>query len=74
MQWNLIIARKEKGIYQKDLAKVLNISEDGYGMKERGQVQFNANEMFILSDYFDKKIEQLFLRPNFGSTEKAEVK
>lgn len=70
MQWKLIITRKEKHLKQEDLAKLLKISTDAYGMKERSQLQFKADEMFILSDYFDKKIEQLFLPSNFGNTEK----
>lgn len=70
LQWNLIIVRKEHGITQEKLAEVLGISEDAYGLKERGKVQFKADEMFIISDYFDKTIEDIFLPVNFGKTEK----
>jgi len=69
MQWNLIITRKEKGLNQVEVAKILNISADAYGMKERGQLQFKADEMFLLSDYFGKPIEQIFLSTNFGNAE-----
>jgi len=74
VQWNLIITRKENHLKQEDLAELLNISTDAYGLKERGQVQFKADEMFMLSEYFGKSIEQLFLPSNFGNTEKMEVR
>lgn len=69
MQWKLIRLRKERGLHQKDLAKLLNISENAYGMKERGKHQFRQDEMFKLSMFFDLPIEQIFLPTNFGNTE-----
>lgn len=70
MQWNLIIIRKEKGLNQEDVAKTLGISTDAYGMKERGKLQFKADEMFTLSNYFGKRIDEIFLPANFGNNEK----
>ncbi len=73
MQWNLIRLRKEHKLLQKDMEKILSISKDSYGMKERGQVQFTMDEMFILSRYFGLPLEQIFLPRNFGNTEIKEV-
>ncbi len=69
MQWGLITLRKMAGISQKDIAKYLNISEDGYGKKERGQYQFTQNEMFAIAELFDKGLDDIFLPRNFGNTE-----
>lgn len=69
MQWKLLRLRKEKGLTQVELAKVLNITAENYGQKERGDKQFRQDEMFILSDYFGKPFEDIFLPRNFGNTE-----
>ncbi|MGG4180826.1 transcriptional regulator [Virgibacillus pantothenticus] len=72
MQWNLIRLRKENNLFQKDMEKILSISKDAYGLKERGKVQFTMDEMFTLSQYFGLPIEQIFLPRNFGDTETKE--
>lgn len=61
---------------QKDIAKKLKISVDAYREKERGNSQFRADEMFILSEFFGKPIEQIFLRRNICNTDiiGAEIK
>lgn len=74
LQWNLIRIRKELKLSQKDVAKILGISTDAYGMKERGEVQFKQDEMFILSRYFGLPMEVIFLPRDFGKTEIKEGK
>lgn len=64
MQWNLIRLRKEAGLTQKDLAKMIGVNITTYVNKEAGEYQFKSNEMFILRDYFQKPIEDIFLPPN----------
>lgn len=71
MQWKLIVMRKEKHLNQVDLAKLLNITRESYGMKERGEMQFKADEMFKISQFFEKDIEKIFLPSNFGNAEVA---
>lgn len=61
MQWNLIRLRKEQGLSQSDLAKVLSINVSTYQNKETGKSSFRDYEMFIISQYFDKTIEEIFL-------------
>ncbi|SUL88996.1 helix-turn-helix family protein [Staphylococcus aureus] len=52
MQWNLIKLRKERKCTQEDLANLLNISTEGYRLKELGKHQFKNDEMFIIADFF----------------------
>ncbi|BGE83305.1 MULTISPECIES: helix-turn-helix transcriptional regulator [Bacillota] len=61
MQWNLIKLRKERKCTQEDMAKLLNISIEGYRQKELGKNQFKNDEMFLISDYFDENIGDIFL-------------
>lgn len=70
MQWNLIILRKKAGMSQKQMAEYLNISEDTYGKKERGQLQFNMSEMFAIAELFNQTLDDIFLPRNFGYTER----
>ena len=69
MQWNLIRARKERKLSQEHLAVLLDIHVNTYGMKERGELPFTADEMFTLQAFFGKGIEEIFLPRNLGNTE-----
>lgn len=64
LQWKLIIARKELNLNQEDMGKVLKIQKDTYGRKERGDLQFTQDEIFLLSEYFDKQVDEIFLPRN----------
>lgn len=61
MQWNLIKLRKERKCTQEDMARLLNISTEGYRQKELGKNQFKNDEMFLISDYFNEDIGDIFL-------------
>ena len=61
MQENLILLRKNNSITQKKLAEILDISEVQYGKKEKGIAAFTQDEMFIISDYFGLKVDNIFL-------------
>ena len=61
MQGRLLILRKEEALSQSDMAKILKISVASYGKKERGQKEFTQDEMFLLGEYFDKPISEIFL-------------
>lgn len=61
IQINLIGLRKEKHLKQEDMANLLGISIVSYGAKELGKKQFKCNEMFTLSKYFNKSVEDIFL-------------
>ncbi len=61
MQSKLIILRKERDIKQQELADLLNINVKTYNFKEAGKSQFTMNEMFKISDFFGKSVEEIFL-------------
>ena len=61
MQSKLIILRKETGVRQAELAKMLEISEKSYSFKELGKTEFKASEMFKIAQYFNKKIDDIFI-------------
>ena len=61
MQIKLYELRKKAGLNQADLAKKIEISVNQYGKKERGQQEFTQDEMFLLSNFFNKSISDIFL-------------
>ena len=54
VQIKLYDARKQAKLSQQDVADVLGISRNSYGQKERGNVPFNLEEMFALSDLLNE--------------------
>ena len=64
MQWNLIRVRKENNMTQEEVANLLNISKSAYQNKEASRSSFRDYEMFMLSEYFDKPLDEIFLPPN----------
>jgi len=63
-QWHLIRLRTEKGLSRAEMAKILNISDSAYAMKERGDTQFKQDEMFLLKFFFGLPMEEIFLPRN----------
>lgn len=61
MQEKLLILRKRRKLTQNDLADVLGISSTQYARKERGEYEFNSDEMFKLKDYFGLPLDDIFL-------------
>jgi len=61
MQEKLVRLRKVHDVRQKELADYLKISLKTYCNKEKGITQFTSDEMFALSVYFRKSIEDIFL-------------
>lgn len=61
MQTKLIKILHDRNMKYKDLAHILNISEKQLGYKINGKVPFKSNEMFIISDYFKMKLDDIFL-------------
>ena len=65
MQQKLFIERKlERKMTQKDMADLLGISVMTYQRKESGEYPFNQDEMFKIAEYFDVKIDDLFVDRN----------
>lgn len=61
MQSLLVGLRKERGLSQREAAKMLNLSEEAYRNKELGKSEFKMNEMFELSRFYGKPVDQIFL-------------
>lgn len=72
MQSLLIGLRKEKGLSQKEAAKMLNLSEEAYRNKELGKSEFKMSEMFALSRFYSKTVDDIFLPRK--STERVPIK
>lgn len=61
MQEKLILLRKQRGTTQRELADILGITPKQYGFKENGKSKFNGDEMFKIADYYNLKIDDIFL-------------
>ena len=70
MQEKLIKLRKVYNVRQKDLAEYLNITKRTYCNKEKGISQFTSDEMFALSKYFKKSLEEIFLPSTYQNGNK----
>ena len=60
VQIKLYGARKRAKLSQQEVADILGISRNSYGQKERGDVPFNLEEMFALSELLDSSLDDLF--------------
>lgn len=69
MQSKLLLLRKDKRVTQAKLAEILGITTKQYGAKESGKVKFNGDEMFKIAEYFDTKIDDIFLPTNHRNGE-----
>lgn len=61
MQFKLYKARKDAKMTQDDLANYLGVSRVTYGKKERGEVPFLMDEMFLISELFGKPLTDIFV-------------
>lgn len=62
MYHGLYVARRERRLKQKDLAKVLNIHPVTYQRKEIGETPFTLDEAFILASFFGLTVDELFAK------------
>lgn len=74
MQSKLLLLRKDNKITQTDLANVLGITAKQYGAKELGKFKFNGDEMFKIAEYFNMKVDDIFLPTTHQNGEKNEEK
>jgi len=73
VQEKLIILRKKQNKTQSDVAKYLEISSRNYSDKELGKKRFNSDEMFKISNYFNRNISDIFL-PTFHQNGEEEMR
>ena len=64
MQEKLLILRKKNNLNQETLATLIGITPKQYGLKERGDAIFNGDEMFKIAEYFNMKVDDIFLPSN----------
>ena len=61
---NLRGIREDRDIRQKDIAKILNVSQNTYSQYETGVISLTAEVLIQLSDYYGVSIDYLLDRTN----------
>ena len=61
---NLRAIREDKDIRQKEIAKVLNVSQNTYSQYETGVISLTAEILIKLADYYGVSIDYLLDRTN----------
>ena len=61
---NLKSIREDRDIKQKDIAKILNVSQNTYSQYETGVIALTAEVLIKLSDYYGVSIDYLLDRTN----------
>ena len=61
---NLRGIREDRDIKQKEIAKILNVSQNTYSQYETGVISLTAEVLIKLSDYYDVSIDYLLDRTN----------
>ena len=59
---NLRAVREDRDLKQKDLAAVLNVSQNTYSQYETGVIALTAEVLIKLSDYYNVSIDYLLDR------------
>ena len=60
MHYRLYVARKEKNLKQKDLARITKMHSVTYSRKEREELDFTLKEAFVLAELFETTVDELF--------------
>ncbi len=66
--------RKEKGLTQIELAKLLNVSDRSVGFYETGERDPDTDTLKNLADFFSVSIDYLLCRSNIRVPDKIETK
>ena len=61
---NLRNIREDKDIKQKDIAKILNVSQNTYSQYETGVISLTAEVLIKLSDFYGVSMDYLLDRTN----------
>lgn len=70
MQEKLLVLRSKHNYSKTFLASKLGITVQTYSKKERGDYEFTSDEMFILKNLFEEKLEDIFLPRNHQNGDK----
>ena len=66
---NLRGIREDRDIKQKDIAKVLNVSQNTYSQYETGIISLTAEVLIKLSDYYGVSVDYLLDRTDNPHTQ-----
>ena len=61
---NLRAIREDRDIKQKDIAKILNVSQNTYSQYETGLLDFSAKMLIQLADFYGTSVDYLLGRTN----------
>lgn len=61
---NLRSIREDRDIKQKDIAKMLNVSQNTYSQYETGAISLTAETLIKLSEFYGVSIDYLLDRTN----------
>ncbi len=61
---NLKAIREDNDIKQKEIAKVINVSQNTYSQYENGVISLTAEVLIKLSDFYNVSIDYLLDRTN----------
>ena len=61
---NLKSIREDNDIKQRQIAKILNVSQNTYSQYETGVIPITAETLIKLADYYDVSIDYLLDRTN----------
>lgn len=67
---NLRSIREDRDIKQKDIAKVINVSQNTYSQYETGVISLTADILLKLADYYGVSIDYLLDRTNNPNLQK----
>ena len=67
---NLKAIREDRDIKQKDIAKILNVSQNTYSQYETGVISLTAEVLIKLADFYDVSIDYLLDRTDNPKTNK----
>lgn len=56
--------REDNDIKQKDIAKILNVSQNTYSQYETGVISLTADVLIKLADYYGVSVDYLLDRTN----------
>ena len=54
--------REDRDIKQKDIAKILNVSQNTYSQYENGIIQLTAESLIKLADFYNVSVDYLLGR------------
>ena len=61
---NLRNIREDRDIKQKDIAKILNVSQNTYSQYENGVISLTADVLIKLADFYGVTVDYLLDRTN----------